>query len=530
MSPYLLSHLLDLSAEKYPRRPAVIQGERTLDYADLAGLAGRLAAALVDLGVRPGDRVGLLTGKSLEGVAAIYGVLRAGGIYVPLDPQAPPQRQGKILDRCAVAVMIADARLAAPILADREARAGVRAVILIGEGADVQSGVRLLPLAALEHYPPAAPARISDARPAYILHTSGSTGVPKGVTISHRNALAFVGMAADFFAIGREDRLASHAPFHFDLSIFDLFVAAQAGAAVVLVPENLGIFPARLAQFIDKSGITVWNSVASVVSLLAERGNLDACHLDALRLVLFSGDILPVRQLRRVREAMPGAELYNLYGQTEANSSTFFRVGEIPADPCWKIPIGKPFPNFEVFALDETGQPIRRPGEIGELHVYGATVALGYWRDDEKTAAAFVEHPLHPWPGKVYRTGDLVALDDAGNLLFLGRRDRQVKSRGYRIQIDEIEHALNNHPAVEKGAAVDIPDDLLGCRIIAFVRLAAGGDDTDLLDFCSRSLPPYMLPERIITLNEFPCTATGKIDRNALRAMRGRTEPAEAVG
>ena len=217
-------------------------------------------------------------------------------------------------------------------------------------------------------------------------------------------------------------------------------------------------------------------------------------------------------------------------GRPRPIRSTFYRVGEIPADPSWKIPIGKPFPNFEIFALDEDGKPIGRPGEVGELHVYAATVALGYWQDTEKTAAAFVDHPLHPWPGKVYRTGDLVTLDDAGNLLFLGRRDRQVKSRGYRIQIDEIDWALNSHPAVEKGTAVDIPDDVLGSRIVAFVRLTAGGAADDILDFCSRLLPPYMLPERIVLLPEFPCTGTGKIDRNALRSLTQRQEPAQAAG
>jgi acyl-coenzyme A synthetase/AMP-(fatty) acid ligase len=214
---------------------------------------------------------------------------------------------------------------------------------------------------------------------------------------------------------------------------------------------------------------------------------------------------------------MPRAEFYNVYGQTEANSSTFYRVREMPPDDQWKIPIGRPFPNFEVFALDDSGRPVTEAGQVGELHVCGSTVALGYWLDPEKTGASFVENPLVPWPGRVYRTGDLVALDANGDLLFRGRRDRQVKSRGYRIQIDEIDLVLHAHPAVRAAAAVDVPDDVLGARIVAFVRLGEGVPVADLLDFCSRSLPPYMVPEAIRLVEEFPRTATGKIDRGALR-------------
>ncbi|MBN1140290.1 MAG: amino acid adenylation domain-containing protein [Deltaproteobacteria bacterium] len=533
MQPYLLHQLLTESSRIHAERPAVIQGANFLTYAELDRQSDQLASCLAGLGVAPGDRVGILLHKAPEAVVAIYGILKLGGIYVPLDHLAPPARLAGILDRCDITALITSSSLAGKILAEPLAAARLRSLILASgepfssEGKVCRSWNDVMAAPSL----PPETGPTADGRPAYILHTSGSTGIPKGVVISHLNALTFVRMAADFFAISSEDRLASHAPFHFDLSVFDLFTAAARGAAVVLVPETLGIFPPRLAEFIDRERITVWNSVASVIALLAEHGRLERCAFDPLRLVLFSGDVLSAKHLRKAMERMPKTAFYNLYGQTEANSSTFHRVNSLPADDRWKIPIGRPFPNFEVHVLDDHNQPVRESGATGELYVGGATVALGYWRDPEKTSASFVENGLHPWPGRLYRTGDLVRFNEQGELVFLGRRDRQIKSRGYRIMIDEIDLTLLSHPQVREAAAVDIPDELLGARILGFVHGAAEITEAELLDFCSQCLPPYMVPERIIFVANFPRTATGKIDRRSLRETAGgesRSAPKDA--
>ncbi|MBN2428712.1 MAG: amino acid adenylation domain-containing protein [Deltaproteobacteria bacterium] len=523
MQPYLLHQLLSESARRHADRPALVQGNRIMTYAELDGASNCLGAALVSLGVVAGDRVGILMTKASEAVTAIYGILKAGAIYVPLDHLAPPSRLASILVRCDISVLVTSGGAAGKILQEPMVDSQIKKLVLApGEELTLEGKTCLSWKEAMAT--PAVMPEIrqpADVSPAYILHTSGSTGIPKGVVISHLNAMTFVRMAKEFFRISPDDRLASHAPFHFDLSIFDLFAAASSGAAVVLLPESLGVFPPRLAEFIDRMGITVWNSVASVIALLAEHGRLDHYSFEALRLVIFSGDVLSAKHLRRVMERMTGAAFYNLYGQTEANSSTFFKVEGLPPDDRWKIPIGRPFPNFEVFALDDQGRKIGQAGEIGELYVGGGTVALGYWRDSEKTAAAFVDNGRHPWPGRYYRTGDLVTLDEEGAFVFIGRRDRQVKSRGYRIQIDEIDLALTSHPDVREAVAVDIPDDLLGSRILGFVECKKEVTEADLLDFCSRCLPPYMLPEKIVFTQEFPRTGTGKIDRRSLRELAG---------
>jgi amino acid adenylation domain-containing protein len=516
MQPFLLPHLLAQSAARCPDQAAVLHDADMLSYAELHAQSTLLAAALRWSGVQTGERIALMSEKSPQAVIALYGVLAAGAAYVPIDPLSPAERVRGILKSCGIRLLFASATVLSRL--DPAATTGLQQLIVL-DGAAVAPWPGSKPLAELlagsnqkQQLPD-----FSDGTPAYILHTSGSTGAPKGVVITHRNALAFVEMAAAFFRLTPQDRVASHAPFHFDLSVFDLFAASRAGATVVLVPEMLGIFPARLAAFMDAAKITVWNSVASVLALLAERGNLAHAGCQALRLVLFSGEPLPAKFLRVLMQHLPQADFYNIYGQTEANSSTCYQVTEPPAEDGGPLPIGKPFPNFEVFALNNQGQSISRPGEIGEFYISSATVARGYWRDRERSAERFVPDPrAHMCDAPAYRTGDLVTLDEHGNFVFLGRFDHQVKVRGYRVNLAEIDAVLHRHPQVVECLTVALPHPTFGNSLCAFVRRAGGDGGQDLLEHCGKVLPPYMLPETITSVEDFPRTATGKIDRAQL--------------
>jgi len=526
MTSYLLHHLLDETAKRFPDRTALISKNDSITYAELNLQSDRLALSLTRLGVKVGDRVGLMLEKSFESVIGIFGILKAGAAYVPIDPQSPLSRVKFVLKHCNIRLLVTSENAIEQFLPDLDQGTSLEKVLLaIGNPLALAGkchNVHLLSWADL--LSPATAMRpnlnITDTTPAYILHTSGSTGTPKGVAISHLNSLTFVDMAADFFEITEGDRLASHAPFHFDLSVFDLFVAVKCGAAIALVPENLGVFPMRLAEYIEERGITVWNSVASVVSLLVERGKLDRFSFASLRLVIFSGDVLPAKHLRIAMTQMPETRFLNTYGQTEANSSVVFPVDKIPHDDSWRIPIGKPFPNFEAFALNDDTQIIKAPGETGELHIRSSSVAMGYWEETEKTSKAFVKDPRpNSQSVTVYKTGDLVTIDNEGNFIFIGRRDRQVKSRGYRIQMDEIESILNNHPAIKEAVVIAIPDDLVGNRLIAYVSSSPGNavEESDLFEFCGMFLPRYMLPEVINFVETLPKTPTGKTDRKRLQ-------------
>lgn len=524
MRDYLLHHLLQHSAEHYPDNIAVIFKDKAVTYSELERLSNGVAGSLQQVGIRTGDRVGIMLSKSIEQIVALFGILKAGAVYVPIDPAAPIGRVAYMIRHCGVECLITTpGNLKA--LSGSEDGINISTVLLIGRDAVVVThgtivNKRLsLDAEAVDESDGFQTVDMSDSSPAYILHTSGSTGNPKGVAISHLNALTFIDMAADYFNVTASDRFGSHAPLHFDLSVFDIFVAIKQGAAIVLLPEMLSTFPVKLAEYIEKERVTVWNSVSSVLTLLAEKGVLKSRNLDSLRLVHFSGDIMPVKYLRLLAKWMKNAAFYNIYGQTEANSSLCYPITEIPDDDSWRIPIGKPFPNFDVFALNGKGQVLRRPDDEGELYVSSSTVAYGYWNDREMSNEKFVPDPRYPSLYKiVYKTGDLVRIDEDGNYLFSGRKDHMVKSRGYRIELAEIETVLSGHPEVVAAVAIPIPDDLVGNRIFAVIAAVSGctlGTE-ELVRYCAPRLPKYMIPETMTFRDSLPMTSSGKVDRKKL--------------
>jgi amino acid adenylation domain-containing protein len=531
MNPYLLHHLLADSAQRFSDRNAIVLKDRAMTYGELHQRSSRISSALIDMGVAPGDRVGIFMNKSIESLVFLFGILKAGAAYVPIDYLAPLNRIEYIIKNCEIRIMFTTRDGARKLFPFFETSSSLDKIVVSGTDAGVSLDQhKCLEVLRADELLSEGECRlgrfdISDSNPAYILHTSGSTGMPKGVGLSHLNSLTFVKMAADFFQIEKEDRLACHAPLQFDLTVFDIFVAVGKGATIMLVPENLSVFPMKLAQFMDEERITVWNSVASVLSLLAEHGRMERFRFDSLKTVIFSGDILPVKYLRKLKNTMSKARFYNVYGQTEANSSTYYQVTGIPEDEGWRIPIGKPFPNFEVFALGDDNEIVKRPGQIGELYVRSSSVAVGYWNDEGKTSEAFVTDPGSCLANrKVYKTGDLVTLDENKDYLFLGRKDQQVKCRGYRIQLNEIETVLNNHPAIKEAVVVAIPDELVGNRIISHVSTINGIEVTEheLFNYCNKTLPMYMLPEKIIFHEKLPKTPTGKTDRKMLREQSQR--------
>jgi amino acid adenylation domain-containing protein len=510
---HLLQQLLSASAERHPDTPAVRARGRSLTYGELETRSSQLAHLLRERGVARGDRVGLCFSKAVESMVAMLGVLKAGAAYVPLDPHAPAQRVAGIAADCGLRALITTAeRLAAM------PPAPLACAVLVSGRAQAAGEVEW---SALDTFPTSAPPQASiETDLAYILYTSGSTGRPKGVMLTHRNALTFVDWCAATFGIRPDDRLANHAPLHFDLSVFDVYNALQAGATVTLIHEELAVFPQRLAALIEDHGITVWYSVPSALIYLLQHADLGARDLERLRLVLFAGEVFPMKYLRQLADQLPHAELYNLYGPTETNVCTYHRVDRFRLAGQERLPIGRACANTEAFALDAEGRPVG-VGETGELYVRGPSVTPGYWGDADKSRRVLVSNPLQPGlDERVYRTGDLVTPDENGEYVFLGRRDNQVKSRGYRIELGDIEAALYAHPAVVEAAVIAVRDDEIGSRLRAFAVLKPEHALTaaDLQAHCAGRVPRYMVPETIELRPSLPKTSTGKTDRTRLAA------------
>ncbi len=522
---FLIPQLLVQSAKKYPDRPAVVFGENSLSYRELDQLTNKIARILAGEGVQRGDRVGIYMNKSDSSIVSIFGILKAGAVYVPLDANAPEQRIAYIIDNCAIRCMLTSTAKAESAASLASATRSLKTAILMdGKKEPEHTGhLRLISWKDVVSYPdPTLPENLSiETDLAYILYTSGSTGTPKGVMITHLNVLTFIRWVAETFQPGPEDRFSNHAPLHFDLSTLDIFTAMMVGAAVYPVPETLSVFPVRLAGWIDKNGITIWYSVPSILSMMVLHGLLEKLAFEKLRIVFFAGEVFPVKYLRDLMKLVPKPGYYNLYGPTETNVITWYKVPTLPPDRTKPIPIGKACENMEVFALADDGTVVTTQGKEGELVGRGSFVAMGYWGDAEKTAKGFVPNPVQKhFSERIYRTGDIVMLDENGDYIYVGRRDHMIKSRGYRIEIGEIEAAIYSHPEIKEAAVIPIPDELITNKIKAFVVLQNGKtlDPTDIRGFCAEKLPHYMVPEIIEFRDDLPKTSTGKINKPALVA------------
>ena len=525
---YLLHHLLVESVARLPDKEAIRFEGASLSYAQLDGLSNQVARTLQSAGVQRGDRVGIYVHKSFASIISIFGILKAGGVYVPLDPNAPAKRLAYISRNCDLKVLLTsteklvvirqlfseNARFETLVLTDDQKRDAVS----LPDKVQVISWNSVL----TQDDKPVEPVGTIETDLAYILYTSGSTGDPKGVMVSHRTIFTFISWCHDTFHVTPADRVTSHAPLHFDLSTFDIFVSIKAAGTVVLVPEKLSIFPVRLVRLLQDERITMTYLVPSILSLMVNYGELGRHDLSALRTILFAGEVFPIKYLRQLVAAIPHTDYYNLYGPTETNVCTYYKVQpkDLAPDCTQPVPIGIACENLEVFAVDEKGDLVREVGREGELWVRGSGVAQGYWGDPEKTAKGFVRNLFQPhFLELAYRTGDIVTLDSDGtNWRYVGRRDHMVKSRGYRIELGEIEAAIYGCGGVKEAAVVAIPDDLIGNRLVAFVVALEEKNLTikDLQSYCGERLPRYMIPELIEFRASLPKTSTGKIDRPML--------------
>jgi amino acid adenylation domain-containing protein len=516
-TPKALFEFLEHSAGIDPDRTAIIEpGQGSITYGELNALANQLRDRLYQLGVFRGDRVGVYLHKSIDSLVAIFGILKTGAAYVPVDPGAPVPRNAYILSDCQVKAVVIENSFVNDLADEWGAKGDISRFLILdrtGGGKYLkemldQSQARL-PISPGENVSPS----LDDL--AYILYTSGSTGKPKGVMLTNRAAISFVDWCSEAFGPDLNDRFSSHAPFHFDLSILDIYLPIKHGASLVLISEEIGKDPARLAAMISESNITSWYSTPSILSFLTQYGRLERYDYSSLRMVHFAGEVFPVKHLRALKKMIPNPRYFNLYGPTETNVCTFYEIPPIiPEDRTHPFPIGKACSHYRIGIFDEFGREVP-PGNEGELCASGDGMMIGYWNLPERTANAFLADSSG---GKWYKTGDIAFEGPDGNYVYVARRDRMVKKRGYRIELGEIEAGLYRHPAIKEAAVVALQDDD-GVKIRAFVSHHKDSRPSiiELKQFCSQNLPTYMVPDLFSFLDILPKTSTDKIDYQKLK-------------
>jgi amino acid adenylation domain-containing protein len=517
----LLQHWVTEQAERRPDAHAIVQNESRLSYAEVDTLSTQVARLLRDGGCKQGDRVALLMPTSPMAIVGLLGIYKADCIYVPLDSSSPVSRLKKILESCDNQWLLATSAVT-PVLTELMQDDRWRGRLRVGwlESAKPATCDVEFTLDDVVHTPAKGVlTRAQSHDPSHILFTSGSTGMPKGVVLTHANVIAFTGWATKFFGMNASDRGCAHPPLHFDMSMLDIFCMMAVGGQLHLMPRDLSPLPTTLAEFIRSSQLTQWFSVPPVLNYLAKFDAVRCNDFPAMRRVLWCGDVLPTPALIYWMQRLPHATFANLYGPTEAAiSSSYYVVPECPTDPQAVIPIGVGCDGEELLVLDESLQPVG-PRETGDLYIGGVGLANGYWRDPERTAAAFIPHPHRPGE-RVYKTGDLARLGEDGLVYFLGRSDYQIKSRGYRIELGEIEAGLNAIAGIQESAVVAIgSEEFEGVSICCAYVPEQGARLTPMMirRELSRLVPVYMLPTRWREFTGFPRNASGKLDRRRLK-------------
>ncbi len=492
---------LEKSAELYSTKAAFVDENREMTFGELLEEAQVMGTVLTDLSIVHKPIVVFME-KAAVNIAAFMGVVYSGNFYCPIDTEMPVTRIQIIIDTLNPVAILCD-RANLEKLNELEYD---KAIVVYEDCVGVKKNDERL--AAIRR-------QMVDTDPVYVLFTSGSTGVPKGVIINHRAIIDFTDWMSDKFHITSEDNFGNQSPFYFDLSIGDVYCTLKMGCTNYIVPKKLFIFPIKLIEYLNEKKINIIFWVPSALCVVANLRALNKITPKYLDRVLFCGEVMPNKQLNVWRKALPETMFVNLYGPCEATDAcTYYIVNRDFADD-ESLPIGVPCENTDIIVLNEQNVLVGE-NEIGELCIRGSSLALGYYNNPEKTAEAFVQNPLNKaYPEVIYRTGDLVRYNEYGELMYVSRKDFQIKHMGHRIELGEIETAAANIQEIETNAC--IYDDVKGKIVFFYVGKQIA--DEAIREVLKAKVPEYMIPNNIIYLEKLPYNANGKIDRKKLKEV-----------
>lgn len=494
---------LEKTAEKAADKTAVVCQKDSICWAKLLENSKKAGTSLAKV-TNKNMPIPVLMEKSIETLEMFFASLYAGCFYVLINPQLPKSRIEQILSVTEAEIIITDDSNKA--LAEEVAKK--QKILFTNELLNCDINQPLL-----DEIRSAA----LDIDPIYANFTSGSTGVPKGVLVSHRSVIDFINIFDEEFSIDENDIIANQAPFDFDVSVKDIYSSLKTGATLVLVPKELFSSPTELLDYLCDNKITTMIWAVSALCLITTFHALDYKVPDTVKKILFSGEVMPMKHLAQWQEHLPDATFVNLYGPTEVTCNCTYHIIDNSKDYEGVIPIGKPFKNREVFLLDEDNKKITSINTTGEICVKATSLALGYYNNQEQTKKHFVQNPLNnKFIDIIYRTGDLAEYDENDELIFRGRKDFQIKHMGHRIEIEEIEKAMEAAPEVERACCVfdEKKSKLYGFYI-------GNIDKKELHNKMKDTLPIFMIPGALRQVEEMPLTKNGKIDRKKLLETAG---------